>query len=418
MRERRRVVVTGMGVVTPIGLDEKTLWENMLAGRHGIRPLSFLQPEEFKSKNAAQVDQALLDTALSAMQARPSDRAADMAVLASTQALEAAGLRNSQEPVERRVATIVGTGGGVAESVEEAYRRYSEGGLKGVRPTTVVRIINNSISSGVSIRFHLTGPNYVVTSACTSASNAIGVAMRMVRDGYADQALCGGTDTLFLRSLFGAWDKIGAMSANPDPNRASRPFDADRDGFIMGEGAAMLVLEAEEVAKARGARIRGEICGYGESSDADHITRPNPRGQASAIRAALDDAGILPEEVGFINAHGTGTEANDESEALSIRDVFGKAADEIWVASNKSYFGHLMGASGAVESVVTILGLEAGIVPPNLNLDKPDPKCNLRFVPGTATAIPSPVAVKNSFGFGGNNAVLVFRRYGQGQGRP
>lgn len=414
MSARRRVVVTGMGVVSPVGLDETTLWQNMIAGRHGIRPLSALQPGEFRSKNGAEVDQTLFQAALAARQLKPVDRAVDMAVLASAQALDAAGLPDAKEQERLGIATIIGSGGGSVESVEAAYNRYAEGDLRGIRPTTVVRMINNSISSGVSIRFRLTGPNYIVTSACTSASNAMGIALRMVRDGYAERVLCGGVDTLFMRSIYGAWDKIGAMSVNPDPNRASRPFDLGRDGFVMGEGAAMLLVEARDAAIARGVRIRGEICGYGESSDAEHLTRPSPRGQAGAIRAALKDAGVRPEEVGFINAHGTATEANDECESRAIREVFGDAANDIYVASNKSFFGHLMGAAGAIESVVTLLGLELQRVPPNLNLDNPDPECNLRFVPGVpgvATAISSPVAIKNSFGFGGNNAVLVFRRH-------
>ncbi|MEI6971143.1 MAG: beta-ketoacyl-[acyl-carrier-protein] synthase family protein [bacterium] len=416
MRDRRKVVVTGLGVVSPVGLDESTLWQNMIGGRHGIRLLSLLNAEEFKSKSVAEIDQTLLAAALAARQMRPADRAGDLATLAAAQALEAAGLAGGQEPVAKRVAVVIGTGGGVSESVEDAYRRYWEGGLKGIRPTTIVRVINNSISGNISIKYRLTGPNFVITSACASASNAIGMAMRMVRDGYEDKVLCGGTDSLFSRSLFGAWDKIGAMSKNPDPNRASRPFDTDRDGFVMGEGAAMIVVESEESAKARGVRIRGEICGYGESSDADHFTRPSSAGQAAAIRAALDDAGVRPDEVGFVNAHGTATEANDECECQSIRDALGNAADDVLVASNKSFFGHAMGASGALESVVTLLGLENGIVPPNLNLDHPDPKCTLRFVPGTATAIVPPVAIKNSFAFGGTNAVLVFRRYVQDHG--
>jgi len=411
MGERRRVVVTGMGVVSPVGIGEKAMWQSMIARRHGIRPLSALKPEEFKSKNGAEVDPVQFAAELSARQIRPGDRAVDMAVLASAQALEAAGLLGTGEPVSQQIATIIGSGGGAAESVEEAYRRYAEGDLRGIRPTTVVRIINNSISSAVSIKFRLTGPNYIITSACTSATNAIGVAMRMVRDGYAERVLCGGTEALFVRSLYGAWDKIGAMSVNTDSNRACRPFDTGRDGFVMGEGAAMLVLESREGAIARGTGIRGEICGYGESSDAEHLTRPNQQGQVLAMQLALADAGISPAEVGFINAHGTATEANDECESRSIRLALKEAADRIPVASNKSFFGHLLGASGAVETIVTILGLESRKMPPNLNLDHPDPACNLTLIGGTATEMASPVAMKNSFGFGGGNAVLIVRRW-------
>lgn len=404
-----------MGVISPVGLDERTLWQNIIAGRHGIRPISRLKSEEFKSRNGAEVDQALLTAQLEAGKLRPGARAVDMAALAATQALAAAGMLNGPEAVPQNIATIMGTGGGgVAESLEEAYRRYAEGDLRAIRPTTVVRGMNNLISSSLSIMFRLTGPNYVIASACASSTSAIGVGMRMVRDGYAERVLCGGTEALFVRSFYGAWDKIGAMSVNPDACRASRPFDINRDGFVMGEGAAMLILESRDAAIARGAGIRGEICGFGEASDAEHITRPNPKGQVSAMRAALDDAGVRPDEVGFINAHGTATEANDECECQSIQEVFGDSVNGLMVASNKSLFGHLMGASGAMETIVTLLGLEEQIVPPNLNLDSPDPKCNLRFVPGVATAISSPFAIKNSFGFGGNNAVLVLRRHDQG----
>ncbi|MEI6809982.1 MAG: beta-ketoacyl-[acyl-carrier-protein] synthase family protein, partial [bacterium] len=353
MRERQRVVVTGMGVISPVGLDEKTLWQNIIAGRHGIRTISRLKSEEFKSRNCAEVDQTLLMAQLEASKLRPGARAVDMTALATTQALGAAGLLNGPEPVPRNIATILGTGGGVVESLEEGYRRYAEGDLRSIRPTTVVRGMSNLIASSISIMFRLTGPNYIIASACASSTCAIGVGMRMVRDGYAERVLCGGAEALFVRSIYGAWDKIGAMSINPDSCRASRPFDVNRDGFIMGEGAAMLVIESRDAAIARGARIRGEICGFGEASDAEHLTRPSPHGQVAAMRAALADADVRPDEIGFINAHGTSTEANDECECQSIREVFGDSVNGLLVASNKSLFGHLMGASGAMETIVT-----------------------------------------------------------------
>jgi len=411
MAESRRVVVTGLGLVSPVGLDEKTFWGNMLAGRHSIRRLSVLDPTQFKSPNGATVDDQIFSEALEKRSIRPFDRALDMAMLASTCALESGGIECAAEPPRRNMAVITGTGGGVVGNVAESFNRFAEKGLRGVRPTTVIRIINNSISSMISIRFRLTGPNYAVTSACTSALNAIGIGFRMIRDGYIDCALCGGTDAMFIPAIYGAWDRIGAMSENPDPEKASRPFDRDRDGFVLGEGAGMILMETNESAKARGARVRGEIAGYGESSDATHIAKPDKDGQIIALKAALADAQTRPSEIGYINAHGTGTTANDESESQAIREVFGSSADQVLVGSNKSLFGHLMGASGAVETIATIMGLEAGRVPPNLNLDNPDPACNLRFVSGTATDISSPLALKNSFGFGGNNAVMVLRRY-------
>jgi len=233
----------------------------------------------------------------------------------------------------------------------------------------------------------------------------------MIRDGYADKILCGGSDAVFDPVVYGGWNNLGVMSVNPDPKTACRPFDVDRDGCVLGEGAGALILQSQESAIRSGATIRAEICGYGEGSDAEHITRPSPEGQARAINAALQSAGMASTHVGFINAHGTATKANDECESQSIRMSLKDAADKIPVASNKSFFGHLLGASGAVETVVTLLGLENGVVPPNLNLHNSDPKCDLFLVGGKAMEISCPVAMKNSFGFGGNNAVLILRRY-------
>jgi 3-oxoacyl-[acyl-carrier-protein] synthase II len=288
---------------------------------------------------------------------------------------------------------------------------YMEKGLRGIRPTTIPRCMSNAVTAQISMRFRLTGPNYVIISACTSSTNAIGTAFRMIRDGYAEQVLCGGAESLFDPATYGAWNNLGVMSRNPDPAKSCRPFDAARDGCVLGEGAAALMVESLDSARQRGARIRAELIGYGESSDAEHITSPSAEGQARAIRAALASAGIQPADIGFINAHGTATKANDTCESQSVRMALGDAADRIPVASNKSFFGHLLGAAGAIEALVTILGLESGNVPPNLNLDNPDPACNLNFVGNAAMAIASPIAMKNSFGFGGDNAVLVLRRW-------
>jgi len=233
----------------------------------------------------------------------------------------------------------------------------------------------------------------------------------MIRDGYADKVFCGGADAMLDVGSFAAWDQLGVMSRNPDALQACRPFDSDRDGCVLGEGAGAMILESAESAKSRHSHILAELCGYGESSDALHITSPNPEGQAKAIRAAIQSAGIPAEAIGVINAHGTATRANDECEALSIRMALGDEADRIPVAANKSYFGHLLGASGVVESVVTILGLRAETVPPNLNLENQDPKCDIQLLGSSPTQICAPVAMKNSFGFGGSNAVLVFRRW-------
>lgn len=412
MNKPRTVVVSGLGVATAIGFDEITLWNNLMAGRSGIRVISGFDTRDYRTKVASEIESAALEAALQARQITPSERTLDLALLASAQALEQAGLVSGPPPyTPRNVATVFGTGAGSAHAIYDSYMAFASKGVRGLRPTTVPRCMANAISAQVSMRFRLTGPNYMVVCACTSSTAAIGLAYRMIRDGYAEHVLCGGADAMLDPATFGAWNNLGVMSRNPDHAKACRPFDADRDGCVLGEGAGALVLESLENARARGARIRAEICGYGETSDAEHITRPSIKGQSRAIQVALESAGLRPEDIGFINAHGTATRANDECEAQSIRAALGAAADRIPVASNKSFFGHLLGASGVVESIVGILGLEHRRVPPNLNLDRPDPACNLRLVGSSPMDLDAPILMKNSFGFGGNNAVLVIRRW-------
>ena len=412
MNDRKRVVVTGIGVVTALGLDEAAFWRNLLAGRSGIGRITLFDIAEYKCQNGSEVQTDRLSEALRARQLPAADRTVDMALLASAQALESASVISGKPPYgPQNTAVIFGTGIGASHSLFQAFMSFSQKGLRGLRPTSVPRCMANAVTAQISMRFRLTGPNYVIVSACTSSTTAIGTAFRMIRDGYADRALCGGADSVFDPFVYGAWNNLGVMSKNPDPARACRPFDAARDGCVLGEGAGALVLESLDAARGRGARIRAEIGGFGESSDAEHITSPSADGQARAIRAAMEDAGLRPADIGFINAHGTATRANDECESQSIRLAFGNAADRIPVASNKSFFGHLLGAAGAVETIATILGLESGTVPPNLNLDNPDPACNLPFVGSTAMNVSSPVAMKNNFGFGGNNAVLILRRW-------
>jgi 3-oxoacyl-[acyl-carrier-protein] synthase II len=410
--ESARVVVTGLGVVTALGLDESTFWTSLMAGRSGIRRLSSLHTADLRTTVGSEIPQAELLAALQTRGISPSDRTLDLTLLAAVQALEQAGIVTGPPPyAPSEVATILGTGAGPSYSLYESYMAFAAKGVRGVRPTTVPRCMANALSAHTSLRFRLTGPNYVVVCACASATTAIGIGFRMVRDGHAERVLCGGADAVFDPATFAAWNNLGVMSRNPDPLRACRPFDAERDGCVLGEGAGALVLESLAGARRRRAAVRAEICGYGETSDAEHITRPSVEGQARAIRAALRSAELAPGDVGFINAHGTATRANDECESRTIREVFGDAADHIPVASNKSFYGHLLGASGAVETVAAILGLERRRVPANLNLDRPDPACNLRLVGPQPLALDAPVVMKNSFGFGGNNAVLVLRRW-------
>ncbi|MEE8523396.1 MAG: beta-ketoacyl-[acyl-carrier-protein] synthase family protein [Thermoanaerobaculia bacterium] len=411
MAERRRVVVTGLGMASAIGLDEATVWDNLRAGRGGIGRLRALDTTGYRIDRGAEVDAAEVQARLKNLKRRPVDRALDLALIAAADALEQAGLIDGQPPHEPQdVGVIFGTGVGSAQSHHTAFTSFFKRGPKGLRPSTVPKCMYNAISAGLSIHFGLTGPNYIVVSACTSATNAIGTAFRQVRDGYADTVLCGGADSFFDPFFFGVWNNLGVLSTNPDPERACRPFDADRDGCVLGEGAGVLVIETLDRARARGSRIRGEILGYGESSDASHLTTPSVDGQAKAMRRALDEAGVAPDELGMINAHGTATRSNDVCESHSIRQVLGAAADRVPVVANKSYFGHTLGASGALETIATLLSLEARLVPPNLNLETRDPECDVTLAGSEPAPMDAPLAMKNSFGFGGGNGVLVLRR--------
>lgn len=409
----RRVVVTGMGVISPCGMDERTFWDQLVSGRSGIRRIQAFDPSSFRSQSGAEVDSPALAEVLAARGWRAQERCVDMALLASVQALEQGGwLTPGTAPEPRPIATIFGTGYGPTYAVAEAWQTAVLKGTRWVRPTTVPRIIVNAIPAQVSMQFRLTGAHYAVVAACSSSTIAIGQGFRMVRDGYADQVLCGGVDSLFVPAVYAAWNNLGAMSRNADPALAARPFDAARDGFVMGEGAGTVLLESLDAARARGARVRGEISGYGESSDAEHITQPSVAGQTFAMRNALAEALIGPAQIAYINAHGTATKANDQTECESIRAVFGAETDRVPVSSSKSLFGHTMGASGVLETMATLLALENGRIPPNLNLDQPDPACHVRLAGAVAEPLSGEYAMKNNFGFGGSNAVLILRRAG------
>ncbi|HOW97198.1 MAG TPA: beta-ketoacyl-[acyl-carrier-protein] synthase family protein [Kiritimatiellia bacterium] len=410
--EKRRVVVTGMGMVTPLGLDESSVCARLFGGQGGIRRITSFDPATFKSKNGAEIDPEALAAALTAFELKPSDRATDMALAASGHALKQAGLlpAGPGTPGED-TAVLIGSGSGPSHAVTESWKAYAAQGARGVRPTTVPRCMLNVLSSQVSIRFGLKGPNYVLVAACSSSTMALGIGYRMILHGYARRVLCGGSDSMFTAPLYTGWDNLGVMSRSPDPDKACRPFDAGRDGFVLGEGAGAVVLESLEEARSRGARIRAEIHGYGETSDATHITRPSVEGQAAAMTAALRSAQMAPGDIDFVNAHGTATKANDVCEAEAIRGVFGSEADRVFVVSSKSFFGHLLGAAGIVETLSAILCLEAGRLHANLNLDQPDPMCNVRLVGRESQAIPLRTCMKNSFGFGGGNAVMILGQY-------
>jgi 3-oxoacyl-[acyl-carrier-protein] synthase II len=401
-----------MGAVSAYGIGEDILWENLVAGTTAIGTIDHIDTSELKTKVGATVNRAELQEALRELRMRYTDITVDAAILAADRALKHAGLLDGIPPyTPQHVATLVGTGIGSVESYYASVQSYIDKGVRGVRPTTVPRCMANAVCSQIAIRYRLTGPNYVMTSACTSSTTAIGVGFRMIKDGYISTALCGGSDTIFDPFTFIAWDRLGVMSKNCDPTQACRPFDSSRDGCVIGEGAAMLVLESLASARDRGAEILAEVIGYGESSDAKHITAPDPEGQANAIREALKSADITADEVGYINAHGTATKANDPSESTAIRMALGDAADSAVTASTKSYFGHLLGGSGALETIGTVLTLKNKTIPASLNLNTPDPECAINLAPQAPQPLQKPVALKNSFGFGGNNGVLVLRQW-------
>jgi len=361
MDQRRRVVITSMASITALGFDESTMWQQMLDGRTGIKRVSSFDLEGYKSVSGAEVDSTILAERMKERGIRTIDRTVDLALIVSGVALEQAGLIPDEPPYEPRdTGVIFGVGYGAAETLYNGYMSFAKKGIRGVRATLIPRGMANATSAQVSMRYHLTGANYVISSACSSGTSAIAAAFRMIRDGYSDTMLCGGADAMFDPGIFAAWNNLGVMSRNQNPEQACRPFDAKRDGFVLGEGAGAIVLESLESAQKRGATIRAEICGFGEASDAKHITAPDPEGQARTIRAALNSAGITPAEVGFINAHGTATRANDAAECISIYSVFGKETQNVPVVSSKSYFGHLLGGSGAVETIAkTVLASAA-----------------------------------------------------------
>ena len=409
MDKTSRVVVTGMGAVTAIGCDLDTVWQNLLAGKTGIAPITLFDTTDNKVTIGAEVDMTRLDERQTGKLKR-ADRTVRFALDSARQALEQSGIDiDPKKP--NGIGSIWGCGCGPAGTLYDSHKRFGEVGPSRMRPSTVPNCMANIVSANVSITHHLTGSNRVVASACTSSTNAIGDGFRNIRHGYADAVLCGGVDAFFDPFYYGVWNNLGVLSTIEDPKKALRPFDADRDGTLLGEGAAALLLESLASAEKRGATILGEVLGYGESSDATHITSPDIEGQSTAIRAALAEAEVQPEDIAYINAHATATQANDTTESRSIVATLGEAGKRTPIGAQKSYFGHTLGASGAIESVVTLLALGAGTAPPNLNLETLDPECEVTPVGAEPQELEGPIAMKNSFGFGGGNGVLVMSRF-------
>jgi len=401
------VVVTGMGTLTPYGLGVETLWENLVAGRSAIGWLRNVE-EEFPVRFGGQLPELDYAALLPDLNDAKFDPCALAALVAARQALEDAGLGASERA---GAATIVGSGYGASISQGRAYAKYAELGWRRTSPDTILKGMFNTLSSSISVHCGLGGPNHVLASACASGAAALGQAFHLIRHGVERRALAGGVDVYITPPMLSAWTNMRVLSRNPVPAAASRPFDKRRDGLVLSEGASLVVLEELGAARERGARVLAEVTGYGSSSDATHLAIPSAAGQAAALRRALESAGIGPGEVDYINAHGTSTQRNDATETEAIKEVLGGRARAVPVSSIKSMLGHSMGASGATELVATVMTIGSGVIPPTINYEYPDAECDLDYTPNAARRAAVRVAVSNSFGFGGNNAVLVLKRY-------
>ncbi len=407
---RRRVVVTGVGLVTPLGIGNNETWDAVCAGRSGVGKITKFDASEHKTQIAAEIHGFDPELYMNPKEARKTDAFIQYAVASAKLALEDSGLEITEE-LSPLTGTIIGSGIGGMETYVNTVHMLDEKGPGRLSPFFITNIINNMAAGYVSIFFNAKGPNCCTTTACAASAHAIGYAATAIRNGEADVMFAGGTEAPIIPLTFGGFNAMRALSTrNDEPERASRPFDKERDGFIIGEGSGMLILEELDLAKKRGARIYAEIVGYGMSSDASHITAPSLDGPERCMLAALKDGGINPGEIEYINAHGTSTQLNDSNETNAIKKVFGQRAYKIPVSSTKSMTGHLLGAAGAVEAAFTVLALDRGILPPTINYEFPDPECDLDYVPNEAREAGIKTALSNSFGFGGTNASLIFRK--------
>ena len=409
----RRVVVTGLGVVTPLGNDVQTLWSGLLEGKSGIGPITQFDTSELKVTIAAEVKDFDPEALFGRRIARRTARFTQFALNAATQAIADAGLEFDLDS-QRKTGVVIGTGLGGLMTTLDTYDTLIESGPSRVSPLASPMVMPNAAAALVAMEFGLRGPSFSVSSACATGSHAVGEAAGIIQSGQAHTVVCGGTEAVTCPYTIAGFSNMGALSTrNEEPERASRPFDADRDGFVTGEGAGVLILESLEHAQARGARIYAEFGGYGASSDAFHITAPDESGAgaAAAMAMALRDAGLRPEEIDYINAHGTSTPLNDPIETRAIRTVFGPHADSLAVSSTKSMIGHLIGGAGSVEAIVCAKSLETGWVHPTVNYETPDPACDLDYVPDGARELQPRAVLSNSFGFGGHNSSLVFTRF-------
>ena len=413
MRETPRVVITGMGAVTPLGLDVPSLWEGIKEARSGVGPITRFKTDGFDTRFAAEVKDFDPAKVLDRKEARRTDRVIQFALVAADEALRASELRITPENGER-IGVVIGSGIGGIESLGEGFAALATRGPGRVSPFMVPMMIPDMSAGMVSIRTGAKGPNYAPVSACATSGHAIGEAAAIIRRGDADAIIAGGTEAPIVPIAIAGFNSARALSTrNDDPEHASRPFDSTRDGFVMGEGAGILILERLEHALERGAPILAELVGYGATADAYHITMPDELGSGAgkAIELAIRSAGLEPSEIDYVNAHGTSTPANDRLETLAIKAVFGDHAHSMPVSSSKSQFGHLLGAGGAVEGIVCILALREGLLPATINYGQPDPACDLDVVPNVPRPAQLRNVLSNSLGFGGHNVSLVFGRF-------
>ena len=410
---KHRVVVTGVGMITPVGIDTETTWEGLVNGRSGIGPITQFDDKDIPTQIAGEVKGFEAAKYIEAKEIKKMDRFIHLGLAASQMAMDAAKLAVTPGNAER-IGVMVGAGIGGLPAIERTYRSYMEKGFRRITPFFIPMSIINELSGHISMRFGAKGPNSCAVTACATGTHSIGDAFKIIQRGDADAMIAGGAESCICPLGVGGFNAMKALSTrNSEPARASRPFDAQRDGFVMGEGSGLLVLEELGFAQQRGARILAEVIGYGMSGDAYHITSPAPNGEGAArcMGMAVRDAGIEPSAVSYINAHGTSTKYGDELETMAIKTVFGDHAYKVPVSSTKSMTGHLLGAAGGVEAVVSVLTIDRGVIPPTINLEHPDPECDLDYVPNRSRQVPVEIAMSNSFGFGGTNGCLIFKKF-------
>lgn len=410
---KRRVVITGIGMVTPHGTGVEQSWNGLVEGRSAVKRITLFDPGDIPCQIAAQVPDFDVDRFIPIKEQKKMDRFIHFGIAAASMAMEDSALevtRNNQD----RIGVIIGSGIGGLPAIEHYKSIMLEKGYKRVSPFFIPMTLINLVSGQISIRFGLRGPNSAVVTACASGTHSIGDAFKLIQHGSADAMIAGATEATICSLGIAGFASMKALSTrNDEPERASRPFDRDRDGFVMGEGAGIVVIEELEHALNRGAKIYAELIGYSLNSDAYHITSPSPNGQGAAkcMENTLKDAGIRPEDVDYINAHGTSTKYGDELETSAIKQVFGKHAYKLCVSSTKSMIGHLLGASGGVEAIICVLSIRNNTVPPTINLDNPDPECDLDYVPNKARPLNLNITMSNSFGFGGTNASILIKKF-------